>query len=169
MDTAMTFNSKLTKLYRNESIGGNWIHLTFDTSANPRIAPNGMNSRVEVDIGKQTLIAEVDGGPAYLSSGEICAHFGLGDAAVIDQIRVRWPRGYVTVLNDVQVNQHMTIPAPTLADLGADGVVGASDLTLLLGSWGPVGTSSDRKADVNNDGTVDSADLAILLGAWGTR
>ncbi|MFO0827025.1 MAG: hypothetical protein U0572_02660 [Phycisphaerales bacterium] len=55
-----------------------------------------------------------------------------------------------------------TPPCPS--DLNRDGVVGASDLSLLLGAWG---AAADSSADIDHNGTVDSADLAVLLGAWG--
>ncbi|MDZ4753162.1 MAG: hypothetical protein SGJ11_01530 [Phycisphaerae bacterium] len=48
------------------------------------------------------------------------------------------------------------------ADLDGDGVIAASDLSVLLGSWGGGGD-----ADLDNDGTVSAADLSMLLGAWG--
>lgn len=61
----------------------------------------------------------------------------------------------------------VTVPsaggAPLLGDLDADGVVSASDLSILLGAWGRCGGCA---ADLDGNGTVDSADLAILLGAW---
>jgi len=169
MDLAMTFNDDTNKLYRNESVVGNWIHIMFETGDNPLLAPNGMGSRVEVDIADKTLIAEIDGRPNYLGTGEISAHFGLGDATIIDELRVRWPRGYVTTLTHVDVNQHMVITAPELCDFNGDGVVDGADLEILLAAWGDLGTSSDRKADVNNDGVVDGADLGILLQSWSAR
>ncbi|MDZ4754882.1 MAG: hypothetical protein SGJ11_10355 [Phycisphaerae bacterium] len=46
-------------------------------------------------------------------------------------------------------------------DLNGDGIVGASDLAILLGAWGTSGPG-----DLNGDGTVGAADLTILLGAW---
>ncbi len=49
-------------------------------------------------------------------------------------------------------------------DLDGDGNVGASDLAMLLGSWGPCPRCP---ADFNGDAVVDAADLAQLLGAWG--
>jgi hypothetical protein len=49
-------------------------------------------------------------------------------------------------------------------DLDGDGVVGGSDLAILLGQWGG---RARLTADLNNDDAVDAADLAILLGAWG--
>ena len=50
------------------------------------------------------------------------------------------------------------------ADFDGDGLVGASDLAQLLGSWGPC---DGCPADLEGDGDVDAADLAILLGSWG--
>ncbi len=47
------------------------------------------------------------------------------------------------------------------ADLDHDGVVGASDLSALLASWG-LATS-----DIDGDGTTGASDLSLLLAAWG--
>lgn len=54
---------------------------------------------------------------------------------------------------------------PVLAgDLNGDGTVGAADLAMLLGAWGPASLGSP--ADLNGDGEVGPQDLAMLLGAW---
>ncbi len=50
------------------------------------------------------------------------------------------------------------------ADLTGDGVVGPSDLTVLLSMWGPC--PAPCPADFNDDASVDGGDLTILLGAW---
>ena len=55
----------------------------------------------------------------------------------------------------------------TCADLSGDGDVGAFDLALLLGSWGPCPPDDDCPADLDGDGDVGASDLAILLGSWG--
>lgn len=47
------------------------------------------------------------------------------------------------------------------ADLDCDGMVGASDLAILLGEWGSSGS-----ADFDGDGAVAAPDLALLLGNW---
>ncbi len=52
-------------------------------------------------------------------------------------------------------------PDPCPQDLDGDGMVGAGDLALLLGSWGMGGP-----ADFDGGG-VSASDLALLLGAWG--
>ncbi len=53
------------------------------------------------------------------------------------------------------------------ADLSDDGEVDATDLALLLGSWGPCGDPDDCPADLDGDGAVGPSDLALLLGNWG--
>ncbi len=53
------------------------------------------------------------------------------------------------------------------ADLDGDNDVGAFDLALLLGSWGPCPAKGDCPADLDGDGDVGPFDLASLLGAWG--
>ena len=50
-----------------------------------------------------------------------------------------------------------------LGDLDDDGVVGASDLALMLTAWG----SNGAAADLNGDGLVGGADIALLLQRWG--
>jgi ligand-binding sensor domain-containing protein len=55
----------------------------------------------------------------------------------------------------------------TLGDLNGDCAVGADDLAILLGNWGPCGDCADCPADLDGDCTVGAADLAILLGNWG--
>ncbi len=55
-------------------------------------------------------------------------------------------------------------PALCPQDLDGDGTVGASDLAMLLGSWG---ACPGCPADFDDDGFVNAADLAVLLGNWG--
>ena len=55
-------------------------------------------------------------------------------------------------------------PSCCPADFDCNGIVDASDLATLLGSWG---ACSGCQADINQDGQVDASDLATLLGSWG--
>ena len=52
-------------------------------------------------------------------------------------------------------------------DLDGDGVVGATDLIILLGSWGVCGDCDNCPADLDDDCVVGTGDLIILLGNWG--
>ncbi len=53
-----------------------------------------------------------------------------------------------------------------LGDLDGDGVVGTSDLVLLLGAWGVCPDCGDCPADLDGDCNVGSPDLILLLGNW---
>ena len=69
------------------------------------------------------------------------------------------PLGTGTLDVSVADGQPCTPACP--ADLDNNGVVGGSDLTILLSAWGT------PAADLNGDGTTGGSDLTILLGAWG--
>lgn len=56
--------------------------------------------------------------------------------------------------------------SPCDIDLDGDGVVGTSDLLLILGAWG---TCAQCPEDFDRNGSVGTGDLLILLGAWGPQ
>jgi hypothetical protein len=53
---------------------------------------------------------------------------------------------------------------PCPADIDGDGTVGATDIAILLGSWG---SAKGGAADIDGDGAIGALDLAALLAAWG--
>jgi formylglycine-generating enzyme required for sulfatase activity len=79
-------------------------------------------------------------------------------------------RPHLRVLGGVVASAALAFAGSALADgcpgdLDGDAQVGASDLSMLLVSWGE---SSKSGADINGDGTVDAADLSSLLMSWGS-
>jgi len=58
----------------------------------------------------------------------------------------------------------LTVHDPCPWDLNGDGTVGAFDLALVLGFWGP---NPGHPSDINGDGEVGPLDLALVLGNWG--
>ncbi|MDG2030609.1 MAG: dockerin type I domain-containing protein [Phycisphaerales bacterium] len=57
--------------------------------------------------------------------------------------------------------------SPCIGDINGDGIVNGSDLSQVLGFWGPC-SNETCPADLNGDGSVTGADLSIILGYWGT-
>ena len=57
-------------------------------------------------------VQEVRAGSSYLSMDSIDLEFGLGDATVVDEIRVLWPSGREQTLNDIPTNQVLDITEP---------------------------------------------------------
>jgi len=61
-------------------------------------------------------------------------------------------------------------PAETIGgpDLDGDGMVGTTDLLIMLAAWGDCAPPpADCPADLDGSGTVDTVDLLALLAAWG--
>lgn len=57
---------------------------------------------------------------------------------------------------------------PCNGDANNDGVVGLSDLSILLANFGRAGGALFTEGDMNGDGAVNLTDLSILLGLFGS-
>ena len=55
------------------------------------------------------LVREVQAGGSYLSSEDPRVHFGLGKAATVKELIVRWPGGRVTRRQDVAADRILTV------------------------------------------------------------
>jgi hypothetical protein len=90
-------------LLRNETSSLNhWLMLQLRGSKTNR---DGIGAHVRVTAGGLTQLAEVHSGRGYQSHFGMRLHFGLGTAAHIDRIEVRWIGGGVDVAEDVDVDQ----------------------------------------------------------------
>jgi len=86
-------------LYRNVSPGSprsqdtaHWIELSLIGSKSNRDA---IGARATLKAGGVTWIREVDGGNGYAGQSSKRLHFGLGAAAKIASLEIRWPSGLV--------------------------------------------------------------------------
>ena len=93
--------------YSNEGGTGNhWISLRLEGVASNRDA---IGARIEIDAGGRTSVREIRSGGSFLSHSDLRVHFGLGGATRIERIRIRWPGGNTQELEDVGVNQFLTV------------------------------------------------------------
>ena len=112
-DIVVTAYNDALHLYRNDlPATKSWLQLKLDTNAALDLAADGFGSRVVARANGQTYYRYLNGCSHYLSQDAPIVHFGLGDAETIDELRVEWANGTVTVLEDVNVNQKLTINAP---------------------------------------------------------
>lgn len=70
---------------------------------------DGVGAQVRVTSGGVTQLDEVHSGRGYQSHHGLRLHFGLGQHERIDRIEVRWVGGGIDVMEDVQVDQLLTI------------------------------------------------------------
>jgi enediyne biosynthesis protein E4 len=68
-----------------------------------------IGARITVHAGSLTQLDEVRGGASYLSQNDLRLHFGLGSAAKMESVEVRWPSGKTEVLKDVPADKIYTI------------------------------------------------------------
>lgn len=162
-------------LFRNDLVATpntNWLRVFLSTEGCLDLAPDGYGAKVIAVTGTTTRGRSIDGGDNYLSKSELSAHFGIGSATVVDELRVEWPNGTVDVLLNVPVNQTITVAAScgTLStflrgDVNASGTIDVADpvavLSELFQSTQPVDCSA--AADANGDGSVDIADVVGIL------
>ena len=73
---------------------------------------DAVGARVYLVSGGRTQVQEVRAGSSYLSMDSIALEFGLGSAAMADEIRVRWPSGRTQVIEDVPGDQVVQITEP---------------------------------------------------------
>nr|MBA4167585.1 CRTAC1 family protein [Chitinophagaceae bacterium] len=95
-----------TILYRNDSAMGNWLKVRLN---GVDADMNGIGARVRVVAGGLSMIREIDGGSSHLSQNSTIAHFGLGNAAMVDSVIVTWVGGKSQVLLKQKVNQTLNI------------------------------------------------------------
>jgi hypothetical protein len=95
-----------TKLFRNDSTKGNWLKVALQGIDSDI---HGIGARVEVVSGKHRMIREIDGGSSHLSQNSTIAHFGLGDAMIVDSVIVTWVGGNRQILTNQQANSLLNI------------------------------------------------------------
>ncbi len=98
------------RLFRNRcDWGNNWLVVKIVGTASNR---DGIGARIILSADGRTQIREITAGASNSSQNMLPAHFGLGNAAVVDEIMVRWPSGAQQTLEDVPVNQVLTVVEP---------------------------------------------------------
>jgi enediyne biosynthesis protein E4 len=107
LDLLVTNNGQTADLLRND--GGNGRNGILLHLVGTKSNRDGVGARVRVTAGGKTQVREVKAGSSYLSQNDLRAHFGLGAAAQIERVDIRWPSGTADVIRNVPVNHIVTI------------------------------------------------------------
>ncbi len=123
---------------------------------------------VRLTIGEVTQSRVITAGISHCSQEPAEAFFGVGDAATVDCVKIQWPDGSEMMLEDVAVNQVLTVDRADEivceGDANGDALVNLADLLGVLANWGSDGSEG---GDVNGDSSVNLADLLSVLANWG--
>ena len=94
-------------ILRNESVNANhWLQIRVRGVKTNR---DGVGARVTVAAGDLVQIDEIHAGRGYQSHYGSRLHFGLGNRDRVDRVEVRWIGGGVDVVENVAVDQVLTI------------------------------------------------------------
>jgi len=90
-------------LYRNTMPqGAHWVEFLLEGGKSNRAA---VGAQIRVTAGGQKRLGFVNGGSSFAGQSSARVHFGLGSAAAIDAVEVRWPSGLVETYRGLEVNR----------------------------------------------------------------
>ena len=123
-------NGGSNALYENQ-IGelNHWLVVELEGTVSNRSA---IGARVRVVAGGHSQIREITSGSGNFSQNSLSAEFGLGDAAVVDTLEIRWPLGLVERATAVAADQFLQVTEGLWT--GIAGPVAARDRAILHGN-----------------------------------
>ncbi len=103
LDVVVTALSAPAEIWINDSPGVNhWIELALEGTRSNR---DGIGAKIRVSAGGETQYDQLSHAAGYASSSAGPAHFGLGAAATVSEIEIRWPSGVRQMLANVPADQ----------------------------------------------------------------
>ncbi len=69
----------------------------------------GIGARLVAEVAGRKIVREMYPHNGFFSQAPNRVHFGLGDAARVDRLTIRWPNGAVQELKDVAGNRHVVV------------------------------------------------------------
>ncbi len=165
LDIAFVDNGGPFRIYRND-IGFDevtrYLRINLNTDAHPCLAPMGYGTRVVATYGGKEHLRIVDGSSSYLSQSELTLHFGLEGNETVDEVRIEWNDGSVTILEDVPADQEMTVNAYHPLDFNQDARFNYFDVSLMLSAF----VAGDPIADINNDSQFNAFDILEFIAGF---
>ena len=100
-------------LYQNNSNGNKWINIRC-VGVLSNTSAIGTKVKVKAAINDSSIwqMQEISGQTSGFSQNSLNAEFGLGNAAIIDSIKIEWPSGIEQVLKNIPVDTLITIEEP---------------------------------------------------------
>ncbi len=106
IDAVVSALGEPAELWENISPGGlHWIELRLVGSKSAR---EGIGAQVRIG----TQYAEMTTTVGYASSADVPLHFGLGTAATVPKIQIRWPGGALQTLTDIKADRVVEVTEP---------------------------------------------------------
>jgi len=111
--------SRPSLLVNRRTYSNHWLGIKVVGSKSNR---DGIGAQVTVKLGPRILKQEVRSGSSYDSNNDMRVHFGLGPAAKVDLLEVRWPSGLVEQFDDIRIDKIDMIKEGSGKRIAASGV-----------------------------------------------
>ncbi|NJN92867.1 MAG: DUF11 domain-containing protein [Anaerolineales bacterium] len=147
------------QLFLNGGNTNHWLEIKLSGVTSNRL---GIGAKIQISAGGITQFREVGVGASGACQNSLVAHFGLDDTTQVNIVTVTWPSGYVQTLQNVAVDQILTVQesqATQMADLALSkarlgtGQVNAGEIityTLNLTNTGPTSPVTATVIDTFN-------------------
>lgn len=123
--TFETTPGKLVLLRNDTPATGNWLKVRIEGRA-PYNA-HGMGARIQLELSGKTQLREINASSNFNGHGPYrIAHFGAGDATLVDALQVTFPNGDAVRHERVPANQEVIIATPRGIPGGRKVELGAS-------------------------------------------
>lgn len=106
LDLAVAHENSPAALLRNDALDGHWLKFLFRGQESNR---RGIGARIVVEAGSESYLQELCGGTSYAATRQPAMVFGLGTWSGPCRVTVRWPGGRVQTLEEVAVDQTLTL------------------------------------------------------------
>lgn len=116
---------------------------------------------VRATVAGRTCSRLISAGTSFLSQEPAEAFIGQDVIDQFDEVRVEWPDGRLTILDNVAKNQVITI-SPCPIDLDGDGRLGVGDFFAFVAAF----AAGDPTADIDGSGSIDVGDFFAFITAF---
>ncbi|HXK18980.1 MAG TPA: CRTAC1 family protein, partial [Polyangiaceae bacterium] len=111
LDLVVMNNSGPLRLWRNETGSEHGNHLSVVLVGQPP-NPSAIGATISLRAGDRVQSRLIRAGSNYASQDPAVAHFGLGSASSVSELRVHWPDGSETTRRDLPANRQLTLQQP---------------------------------------------------------
>jgi enediyne biosynthesis protein E4 len=105
----VNLNDRGSFLRNNKGNQNNWITLNLIGTTSNR---DGIGARIKLTSEGKSQTAQRISTTGYLSQNDPRVHFGLAKDTIVDKIEIKWPSGKVQVLENIKINQILTVKEP---------------------------------------------------------
>jgi hypothetical protein len=100
-------------LFRNNGNTHAWLEVKCVGTVSPRWGTGAkVHAKTTIRGKERWQLRLIDAGGTCWGGQSFEAHFGLGDAQVVDTLRIEWPSGIVQELRNVAARQILTVTEP---------------------------------------------------------